>query len=224
VGIEACPPIEQGPGQVVLTTVNHLNKYVFDLTVADQRGRRETIGVTGFHKIYSKSRQAWVSASELHPGENLVGIDGSTISVVEAIKRPTTHRVYNMTVETEHVYHVSSFGILVHNNDCRDFAEAFVDQNGGGIVTVRPLPNRPGHPSDWLPADPPGYPVIGQPDPPFGEHVIAINDGMVFDPAHPNGISIEGWLEAWGQNYRPTSVSGNQVFNELSFLPDFRRK
>jgi len=30
--IERCPPIEHGPGQVVLTTVNHLNAFVFRLT------------------------------------------------------------------------------------------------------------------------------------------------------------------------------------------------
>jgi hypothetical protein len=31
---------------------------------------------------------------------------------------PGVHRVYNMTVEAEHVYHVSTLGVLAHNQDC----------------------------------------------------------------------------------------------------------
>ena len=48
----------------MLTTVNHLNKYVFELTVKDATGRAETIHTTGFHKFYSASRNDWVSANK----------------------------------------------------------------------------------------------------------------------------------------------------------------
>lgn len=69
--IERCPPIEDGPGQVILTTVSHLNRFVFRLTVKDASGKSETLGVTGYHKFYSETRKAWVSAKDLHDGERL---------------------------------------------------------------------------------------------------------------------------------------------------------
>ena len=48
IAIDRCPQIDAGPGRVVLTTVNHLNHYVFELTVADGDGHTETIHPTGF--------------------------------------------------------------------------------------------------------------------------------------------------------------------------------
>ena len=41
VAIEPCPPIAKGPGRVVLTTVNHLNPYVFELQLVDGKGHAE---------------------------------------------------------------------------------------------------------------------------------------------------------------------------------------
>ncbi len=117
VAIEPCPPIKTGPGRVVLTTVNHLNQFLFDLTVSDASGHRETIGVTGWHKIYSESRDGWVSASLLTNGELLRGHDG-LVTVVSLTRRSGTFRVYNMTVEREHVYYVSSLDALSHNVFC----------------------------------------------------------------------------------------------------------
>ena len=40
---EPCPAIAKGPGRVVLTTVNHLNAYVFELQLADCKGHTETV-------------------------------------------------------------------------------------------------------------------------------------------------------------------------------------
>jgi hypothetical protein len=115
--IDPCPSISEGPGGVVLTTVNHLNNFVVKLTVEDSAGHREVIKPTAPHKFYSDSQATWVSAFELEPGELLDGIDGQL--VVQSIERVIgVERVYNMTVEGEHVYHVSAAGVLVHNNDC----------------------------------------------------------------------------------------------------------
>ena len=36
--VEPCPRIESGPGRVVLTTINHLNSYVFALQLTDPAG------------------------------------------------------------------------------------------------------------------------------------------------------------------------------------------
>jgi hypothetical protein len=85
------------------------------LTIRDDRGTKETIRTTGGHKFYSVARAAWVSAAELRPHERLDGLQGP-VYVVSVARRPGVHRVYNMTVEGEHVYHVSSLGVLTHNS------------------------------------------------------------------------------------------------------------
>ncbi|GAB6188039.1 hypothetical protein [Thermopirellula anaerolimosa] len=114
---DPCPPIEPGPGKVVLTTVTHLNRDVWELTLTDDRGQRERVRPTGLHKFYSQSRQAWVSVRDLQPGEQLGGIHRPlTVAAVRPI--PGVHRVYNMTVEGEHVYHVSPLAVVAHNNEC----------------------------------------------------------------------------------------------------------
>ena len=117
IAVEHCPEISDGPGRVVLTTVNHLNKYVFELTIKDAAGQSETVHTTGFHKFYSASRNAWISAAELRKGEQLRGVNGA-LTVAALAPLPGVHRVYNMTVEDEHVYRVGTLGTLVHNAGC----------------------------------------------------------------------------------------------------------
>ena len=110
-----CPAIQPGNGGVVLTTVNHFNTDLFDLVVRDANEKQETIGVTGFHKFYSATRQSAVDARDLSPGEVLVG-DNGEIMVVGLNRDPGKHRVYNMTVQGDHAYRVSLLGVLTHNN------------------------------------------------------------------------------------------------------------
>jgi Pretoxin HINT domain len=117
VSIAPCPPIKEGSGRVVLTTVNHLNRDVYALTVRDQQGREETVRPTGLHKFYRSNDGSWVSTEDLRAGDFLIGVHGR-ISVVSLRRVPGTHRVYNMTVEGEHVYHVSTLGLLTHNTSC----------------------------------------------------------------------------------------------------------
>ena len=116
--IEPCPPIQPGPGRVVLTTINHLNPDVVELSLRNQDGRQEAVRPTGLHRFYSESREDWVRAEILTAGEQLRGLDGPI--TVDSIRNvPGVHRVYNMTVEADHVFHVSSLGVLSHNdNSC----------------------------------------------------------------------------------------------------------
>ena len=111
---EHCPEIKEGPGRVVLSTVNHLNKYVFELTIRDAAGHSETVHATGFHKFFSASRNGWISAAHWQKGEQLRGVNGA-LTVADLRRFSGVHRVYNMTVEDEHVYRVSVLGALVHN-------------------------------------------------------------------------------------------------------------
>lgn len=114
---ESCPAIPSGAGCVVLTTVNHLNPAVYELTLSDPQGRQERVRSTGFHKFYSDTRQEWVSAKGLRQDEQLRGLT-RLVSVLQIESVPGVHRVYNFTVEDEHCYRVSTFGALVHNNGC----------------------------------------------------------------------------------------------------------
>ena len=121
IDIQPCPPIESGTGRVVLTTVNHLNQDVRELTLRDAKGREEAVRPTGLHKFYSVTRGQWLSASELQLGERLDGLSGVvTVTGVRSI--PGTHRVYNMTVQGQHFYRVANCGVLTHNAGCWEAA------------------------------------------------------------------------------------------------------
>jgi RHS repeat-associated protein len=112
---ERCPRLDDGPGHVVLTTVSHLNPDVWQLDILDAEGNAKTIRPTGQHKFYSLTRDDWVMAKELGTGEKLRGLVGAA-RVCGLARVPGVHRVYNMTVESEHVYRVCAAGVLVHNN------------------------------------------------------------------------------------------------------------
>ena len=114
---EPCPPIASGPGNVVLTTASRLGAHVLEVALADSHGRHETIRPTRFHKFYNERRGDWVSAEHLHEGDQLRGVTGP-LTVLGVTHVPGVHRVYNMTVEGEHVYHVSTLGVLANNNGC----------------------------------------------------------------------------------------------------------
>jgi hypothetical protein len=113
---EPCPPIPPGPGCVVQSTISHLNPDLRELTLQDEQGRRETIRPTALHRFYSGDREHWVRTEELHEGERLRGHSG-WLTLIRSTRVPGVHRVYNMTVAGEHVFHVSSLGLLSHNTN-----------------------------------------------------------------------------------------------------------
>ncbi|WP_460185705.1 polymorphic toxin-type HINT domain-containing protein [Thermopirellula anaerolimosa] len=127
---DPCPSIEPGPGKVVLTTVNHLNRDVWEVTLTDDQGRSERVRPTGLHKFYSQSRGEWVSTRDLRPCEQLSGLR-RPLTVTRVQRIPGVHRVYNMTVEGEHVYHVSTLAVVAHNLNCAERADAAARRHGG---------------------------------------------------------------------------------------------
>jgi hypothetical protein len=114
--IERCPEIRAGPGRVVLTTVNHLSRGICSLTYTTQDGKNETIRPTITHRFYSLDRNDWVHIGDARFGEKLQGLGDNVITVISCQLLGTTERVYNMTVEDEHVYHVGYLNLLAHNN------------------------------------------------------------------------------------------------------------
>ena len=116
--IEPCPEIRAGPGRVVLTTVNHLNPNVCELTFSTKDGKTETIRPTATHRFYSLDRNDWIHIIDAKQGERLHGLGHSALKVLSLKPTGTTERVYNMTVEEEHVYHVGYNNLLAHNTNC----------------------------------------------------------------------------------------------------------
>ena len=106
-----CPPIEPGTGPVVTGTFRHASGHVMDLYV---EGLADPIGTTANHPFWSETRQAFVRADELEIGDCL-RLPAGTAHVKAVIPRARPEAVYNLEVQTEHVYHVSTAGVLVHN-------------------------------------------------------------------------------------------------------------
>ena len=57
----------------------------------------------------------WAAAADLRPGDRLHTPDGWA-EVDKVVPRPGTDRVYNLTVEHEHLFRVGRDGLLVHNS------------------------------------------------------------------------------------------------------------
>jgi hypothetical protein len=104
------------------------NREVRLLTFRNIAGEEETVRPTRLHKFLRESDRTWVSAGDLTPGDVLRSHSG-VVTVVANYAIGGVHRVYNMTVEGEHVYQVSAFGVIAHNNDAA---------NGIRIDTPRP--------------------------------------------------------------------------------------
>lgn len=112
-----CPPIEpdDGSGRSLVTgTMRHVAEDVLDLSVS---GLEEPIGVTATHPLWSETRQTFVPAATLLPGEQLRTATGRIAQVTRiAPRRSPPEYVYNLEVDAEHVYQVGATGVLVHNS------------------------------------------------------------------------------------------------------------
>jgi hypothetical protein len=111
--IEPCPPIKPGKGNVITGTFHHEAANTIDLHV---EGLSKPIGCTDNHPFWSVSRNEFVEAGKLQPGENLQLYNGQTAKVIQILPRPGPEQVHNLEVMNEHVYRVTNQGILVHNN------------------------------------------------------------------------------------------------------------
>ena len=107
-----------GPGNLVTGTFEHTVDNLVNLCV---EGQDKPIGCTPNHPFWSADREEFVEAGELLFGERVTLLNGETKRVVQRYPRPGPEKVYNLEVFGEHVYHVTSDGILVHN-DCVYFA------------------------------------------------------------------------------------------------------
>ena len=112
VAIDPCPPIKPGKGNVITGTFHHEAANTIDLYID---GLEKPIGTTNNHPFWSVTKQEFVEASTLLPGEYLQLHSGQTAKIVQILPRSGVKRVHNIEVMNEHVYMVTERGVAVHN-------------------------------------------------------------------------------------------------------------
>jgi Holliday junction resolvase-like predicted endonuclease len=111
--IEPCPPLASGPGRTVTGTFAHSAADVLDLEI---EGLDTPLGCTANHPFWSADRQDFVPAGSLTIGEHLQTESGTLRQVTRITpRRGPPVAVFNLEVDAEHVYYVSTAGVLVHN-------------------------------------------------------------------------------------------------------------
>ncbi len=88
--------------------------------------------MTPVHPFWSVTRDDFVPAGELVLGEEVVTIDGQIWRLTSITPRAGPETVYNFEVAGEHVYYVTSDGLLVHNS-CGSWVYAVVNSAGKPI-------------------------------------------------------------------------------------------
>jgi len=74
-----------------------------------------SVETTASHPWWVESRRAYVRTDHLDPGDHVLTVDGSTLTV-EGMSGPQgDQQVYNLTVTGPHTYYVTDTSILVHN-------------------------------------------------------------------------------------------------------------
>lgn len=182
--ITDCPPIEpdDGNGRMVVTgTMCHLAENILDLHVT---GLNEPIGVTDTHPIWSEDRQAFVRAGQLRPEDHL----RSEAGVISQVTGITPHRgppelTSNLEVNGEHVYQVTTSGIVVHN-DCLKYANNVLRRCPDGVV---------------MRVDSVGVRTVTLPgfdnSTPNFYHDFHLENGTVRDSVFRRGISVDDYIK-----------------------------
>lgn len=112
-----CPPIEKGRGNVVTGTFAHEadpDTKILSVTFANGTHIK---GVTDNHPFYSVYHNAFVPVGEMREGDS-VKVNGGTTRITKLTSRFAYpgEMLYNLETHNQHVYQVTTAGILVHNN------------------------------------------------------------------------------------------------------------
>lgn len=109
--VAPCPVIAAGSGRVVLGTMTHLNTFLREIRF---QGVDPPLRTTASHRFFSEDRQDWASSDELHEGEKLRS-GGGSVQIASITEAPGARQVFNLEVETDHVYYVGDEWVLAHN-------------------------------------------------------------------------------------------------------------
>ena len=112
-----CPPIAPGSGNVVTGVFAHeaeTGQPILSVTFANGA---YIPGVTDNHPVYSVDRNAFLPIGEMREGET-VQVEGGTTQITRIATRPARpgEMLYNLETYNEHVYQVTTAGVLVHNS------------------------------------------------------------------------------------------------------------
>ena len=113
--IDPCPALDAAESgrRLVTGTFRHAAANVIDVQVG---GETEPFGCTDNHPFWSVDRGQFVEAGQLQIGENLESADGTIVQVTRITpRRGPPVDVFNFEVDVDHVYHVGTTGVLVHN-------------------------------------------------------------------------------------------------------------
>ena len=124
ISVSACPAIEAGDGPVITGTFQHLADDIFNIYVENQK---TPIGATSEHPFWSNDRQNFIPANELQIGEELETSFGKSNKVISIEPRASKEMVYGLEVAGEHVYHITSNSLLVHNSSVYHLGDAADD-------------------------------------------------------------------------------------------------
>ena len=119
--LDPCPPLDspQVGRRMVTGTFRHAAANVIDVQISSES---EPFGCTDNHPFWSVDRQQFVEAGELQIGENLQSADSTLVQVSRITpRRGPPVAVINFEVDVDHVYHVGTTGVLVHNS-CHGYA------------------------------------------------------------------------------------------------------
>jgi Pretoxin HINT domain len=96
----------------------HDTQYV-DLTIRDGNGKEQTLTATANHPFWSVTRQDWVDAGKLKPGELLQTSAGTYVQIGAIRQYRTEQTTYDLTVDDVHTYYVvaDDTSVLVHNTN-----------------------------------------------------------------------------------------------------------
>ncbi|GHF51531.1 hypothetical protein GCM10018790_31710 [Kitasatospora xanthocidica] len=137
---------ETHPEPVTATITTPDDKDFTDLTLTDDANPRgppaadqAKITSTYHHPYWSETRQQWVDAGELTPGEHLRQPDGTTLTIQSVRNYPYAVTTHNLTVNLLHTYYVlaGAIPVLVHNT-CGDvdYGEVNADGKRSGVIAV----------------------------------------------------------------------------------------
>ena len=129
-----CPPLAPGSGNVVTGTFAHeatAGQKILSVTFANGA---HIHGVTDNHPVYSVDRQEFLPIGEMLEGET-VQIQGGTTRITALATRPARagEMLYNLETHNEHVYQVTTAGVVVHNSCITDIRFS----GGRGIDSLR---------------------------------------------------------------------------------------
>ena len=118
--VEAADPRtgrDRGP-RLVTATMVHFDDDLVDIVIATADGHRSVLHTTTEHLFWDATRDVWVGAAHLIPGDHLATTDGTSPTVSAVRTTPGAADRYNLTVQQLHTYYVlaGATPVLVHNS------------------------------------------------------------------------------------------------------------